>query len=123
MLQGPSGMSRHGSTFCSCQVLVVMTLPVATHAVKLNLPQAAPRVPPPAIRLDIRRGGDIYWDGTYVGSLENLSPRLRELAARRNPPLLQVMPERRASCEHVAQVLAAAQRPRVGKLSVAPVPD
>jgi biopolymer transport protein ExbD len=104
-------------------VMLIMTVPIATHAVKLNLPHGAPGVPAPDVHLDILYRGDIYWDGEFVASLRELETKLRELTARENPPLLKVVPERRASYDRVAQVLAAAQRARVEKLSVMPVPD
>jgi len=104
-------------------VILIMTLPIATHAVNVNLPQGPRGLPPPAVRLDILYRGDLYWNGKFVASVEELTPLLRELAGRENPPLLKVVPEKRASYERVAQVLAAAQRSHVEKMSVAPVTD
>lgn len=104
-------------------ILLIFTVPIATHAVKLNLPQDVRGLPPPAVQLEILYGGDIYWNGQLVASIEALTPRLREIAASANPPLLKVMPEKRAPYERVAQVLAAAQRSRVEKLMVSSVPD
>jgi biopolymer transport protein ExbD len=40
-----------------------------------------------------------------------------------NPPIVKVVPDKRAPYERVAQVLAAAQRSRVQALSVAPIAD
>jgi len=104
-------------------VMLIFTLPIATHVVDLNLPQPAPGVPPPAVRLEILYRGDLYWNGKLVASLDELTPLLDELAARENPPLLKVAPEKRAPYELVAQVLAAAQRSHVKKMSVTPVTD
>ena len=67
--------------------------------------------------------GDIFWNGTLVATLDELMPLLRELARQENPALLKVMPEKRAPYERVAQVLAAAQRSHVKKLTVTPVAD
>jgi len=104
-------------------VLLIMTVPIATHAVKLNLPQGAPGLPPPAVHLEVLYGGDILWNGQFVASVDELAPRLGELAQRENPPLLRVIPDKRAPYERVAQVLAAAQRSHVEKMTVMPVPD
>lgn len=105
-------------------ILLIFTVPIATHAVKLNLPQAKPGLPPPpAVQLEISYGGDIHWNGQFVASIEELVPRLREIAARDNPPLLKVMPEKRVAYDRVVQVLAAAQRSRVEKLMVTSVSD
>ena len=53
-------------------VILIITLPLATHAVKLNLPQGRGEAPPPTIRLDIVYDGAIYWNGTQVPTLEQL---------------------------------------------------
>ena len=104
-------------------ILIIFTLPIATHAVKLNLPQGHPRSPPPMVRLEILYRGYIYWNGEYVASIAELTPRLVEIAGRADPPLVKVIAERSAPYERVAQVLAAAQRSHVEKLTVMPVPD
>jgi len=104
-------------------VMLIFTLPIATHTVKLNLPQGHRGPPAPAVRLDILYDGQLYWNGEPVASLEALAPRLAAIAAREDAPLLQVMPERRAPYGRVAQVLAAAQRSHVSRLMVSPVSD
>ena len=102
--------------------MLIFTVPIATHAVKLELPGGAGK-PPPAVRLEIFYRGEIYWNGRHVESLADLAPRFAAIASQTSPPLLQVVPDRMAPYERVAQVLAAAQRARVTKLAVSPVPD
>ena len=104
-------------------VMLIFTVPVATHIVKLNLPQGPARPPATAIRLDILYDGSLYWNGEPVASIDALLPRFSALAARDGAPTLKVYPERRASYGRVAQVLAAAQRSHVARLMVSPVPD
>jgi biopolymer transport protein ExbD len=104
-------------------VMLIFTLPIATHTVKLNLPQPRPGPPAPAVRLDILYDGELYWNGEPVASPEALAARLSAIAARKDAPLLKVMPERRAPYGRVAQVLAAAQRSHVSRLTVSPVSD
>jgi biopolymer transport protein ExbD len=104
-------------------VILIITLPVATHAVKLNLPQGRNGTPPPTIRLDIVYDGAIYWNGTQVASLEQLEARFVAIAGSANAPRINVVPEKRTRYEIVAQVLALAQRSRVSTLGLAPVPD
>jgi len=104
-------------------IMLIFTLPVATHAVMLNLPHG-PAVPLPAIiELEVSHDGEIYWNGDHLASMSELEPMLRSVAQLDRQPLLKVLPERRTPYERVAQVLAAAQRARVGNLSVLPVPD
>ena len=104
-------------------IMLIMTLPIATNGIKLNLPQGAAGPTPPTIRLEIMYRGELYWNGQHVGSLEELTPKLAALAGQKNPPLLQVRPEKRVAYQHVAEVLAAAQRLHVEKMSVLPVAD
>jgi len=104
-------------------VILIITLPVATHAVKLNLPQGAPGAPQPSIRVDIVSDGAIYWNGAEVASLEELAARFATVAGSANAPRINVVPEKRTRYEIVAQVLALAQRSKVTGLSVAPVRD
>ena len=101
-------------------VILIMTLPIATHAVKLNLPQGLATTPPPVIRLEISALGDMYWNNDRVESVEAMLPRLAALARQSNSTVLRVVPDKRARYELVAQVLAAAQRSHVKLLSVAP---
>ncbi|MEJ0086472.1 MAG: biopolymer transporter ExbD [Pseudomonadota bacterium] len=104
-------------------IILILTVPVATHAVKLNLPQRAPGAPHPSVRLDIAFDGAIYWNGEFVASIEALRPRFESVLQREDPPAISVVAEKRTRYERVAQVLAAAQRAHVTKLSVAPVAD
>ena len=104
-------------------ILLIFTLPVGTHMVKLNLPYGRSKPPPSTIYVDIAYNRDIYWNGEYLKSLAELAPRLAALAGHDDPPSLMVTPERRAPYERVAQVLAAAQRAHVQRLGVSPVPD
>jgi biopolymer transport protein ExbD len=104
-------------------IMLIITLPIATHAVKLNLPQGAAGPTPPAVRLEIMYRGELYWNGQFVASSDELASKLAALAGQKNPPMLQVRPEKRAPYQYVAEVLAAAQRLRVEKMSVLPVAD
>jgi biopolymer transport protein ExbD len=104
-------------------VIVIITLPVATHAVKLNLPHADSAPLPRSVRVDIYAAGEMYWNEEHVGSIAELLPRFEALALMADQPTVKVVPDKRAPYERVAQVLAAAQRSRVQALSVAPIAD
>jgi biopolymer transport protein ExbD len=104
-------------------VILIITLPIATHIVKLNLPQGGATTPPPMIRVGIYSGGEMYWNDERVESVAALLPRLVALGRQANAPVLRVVPEKRAPYERVAQVLAAAQRSHVKLLSIAPIAD
>jgi biopolymer transport protein ExbD len=104
-------------------IILILTVPVATHAVKLNLPSARPGTPPPSVRLDIDFDGSLYWNGELVASVAALTPRFAAVVRQPDPPAINVVADKRSKYERVAQVLAAAQRSRVTRMNVAPVAD
>ena len=104
-------------------VIVIITLPVATHAVKLNLPQRAEGTPPPSIRVDIVADGAIYWNGEELPSLDQLRAKFVAVARDSAATRIDVVPEKRTRYELVAQVLALAQRSKVTALGLASVAD
>ena len=95
-------------------IMFIITLPVMTHAVKLDMPQSRPNQPQETvqiepIRIDIDWDGSVIWNGNLV-QLEQLESYFRTEAARDPQPELHVRPERRANYDTVAKVLALAQR-------------
>ena len=94
-------------------IMFIITLPVMTHAVKLDMPQAKNTPPPPVvvepIQLEIDWDGTIIWNGTPVqlGALEGY---FRVEAAKNPQPEVHVRPNRRAPYDTVAKALALAQR-------------
>ena len=95
-------------------IMFIITLPVMSHAVKLDMPRPSSAPPPTEeivepIRVDIDWDGSIIWNGSLVqlGQLENY---FRAEAAKQPQPELHVRPDRRANYDTVAKVLALAQR-------------
>ena len=108
-------------------ILVIFTVPIATHLTKLDMP-ISPGKSPAVVRLEILYRGEMWWNGQYVATLEELSPKFAAIASQTDSPgaqapLLQVWADRMAPYERVAQVLAAAQRANVTRISVNPVSD
>ena len=101
-------------------VMLIFTLPMATHAVKLNLPQGVHAPPSPAITIEIDFDGQLYWNGDSLPRAQ-MERRFRAAAAADRPPRVKVVPDRRAPYDDVAQVLVAAQRAGVSSLQVAPI--
>jgi biopolymer transport protein ExbD len=94
-------------------IMFIITLPVMTHAVKLDMPQSRQSQPPPVviepIQLEVDWDGTVIWNGTPVqlGALEGY---FRVEAAKNPQPEVHVRPNRRANYDTVAKVLALAQR-------------
>jgi len=106
-------------------VMLIMTLPIATHAVKLDLPSnhAPPQPARPVVNIDIDFDGRVFWNGTDANAADRLDRWFRQAAQSDVVPIVKVYPDRRAPYERVAQVLAAAQRAHLRDIAVAPVAD
>lgn len=99
-------------------VMLVITLPLATHATRLNLPHGAAGAPSAVVQVHVDFDGRLHWNGEAVDDLDALSRRFRTLAAGTDPARVKVIPDARVRYEHVAHVLASAQRSGVRKLEV-----
>ena len=101
-------------------IMFIITIPIQTHAVKLDLPVDQPNTPPPPIdpvknKVVITAGGEILWNGTPVQQ-EQLRQYL-ELSQQIQPiPELHLQPEPDARYELVDQVLAITKRAHVEKV-------
>jgi biopolymer transport protein ExbD len=99
-------------------IMFIITIPVMTHAVKLDMPRAsnAPStVVPVVINLEIDFDGTVLWNSTPV-DLESLESYFRREAANDPQPELHIRPSKRAKYDVVARVLASAQRNGLRKI-------
>jgi len=102
-------------------VMLIITIPMQTHAVKLNLPQAnqpPALVQPQVVEVDIDFDGTIIWNGTVMPDRQSLEQKLSAIAAEPTQPELHVRPDRLTDYKYVAEVLAAAQRLGVQKIGI-----
>lgn len=94
-------------------VMLIVTLPVQTHAVKLDLPPpdvTPPVVPPQSIYIDIDPDGTIVWNNEPVPSIAALDRRFQEEAAKPDIAQIHLRPSALAKYDVVANVMASAQR-------------
>jgi biopolymer transport protein ExbD len=101
-------------------VTLIISLPIMTHAVKLDMPQTnnppPPDQRPEVIDLEIDFDGTVVWNGTVVQSVNQLEGYFHEEASKVPQPEIHLRPDRRAKYDYVAKVLAAAQRNRMKKI-------
>ncbi len=101
-------------------IMFIITIPVMTHAVKLDMPQPnnapPPDVRPEVIDLEVDFDGAVVWNGTVVPGLSTLEQYLRSEAGKEPQPEIHLRPDRRAKYGQVAVVLAAAQRNHMKKI-------
>jgi biopolymer transport protein ExbD len=102
-------------------VTLIITLPIMTHAVKLDMPDVSHPPPPPPVQpeiidLDIDFDGTVVWNGTPIPSFDTLEGYFHSEAVKDPQPEIHLRPDRRAKYDVVARVLAAAQRNRMKKI-------
>lgn len=102
-------------------VMLIVTIPIQTHAVKLDLPQNN-QPPPPQdvmpeiVNLEIDFDGTVIWNGTPVTSRGQLDQYFQSTAAKVPQPEVHLRPNRLAKYDAVARTLADAQRLGVTKI-------
>ncbi len=101
-------------------IMLIITIPIQTHAVKLNMPVGnppPPKVEPVVVRVDIDFDGAVLWNGEQIDD-NTLKERLRGAAAMNPQPEFHLRPNKLVTYKYVAHVLAAAQRLGVTKIGL-----
>ena len=99
-------------------IIFIITVPVITHSVKVDLPQASQQpteVKPDGVTLTVQRDGSLMWNDESL-TFENLELRLQAVAQQEKQPELRIQGDKAVEYEKVIQVMAAAQRAGVEKL-------
>lgn len=101
-------------------IMFIITIPIQTHAVKVDLPQNDPRnqqqlVEPDKNKISIDAAGVVAWNGTPVDDL-TLRQFLDQTTQLDPEPELHFQPEPTAHYETVDRVLAVIKRSGVTKL-------
>jgi biopolymer transport protein ExbD len=103
-------------------IMLIITIPIQTHAVKLNMPVGKPpppTTPPQVVQIDIDFDGTLIWNGeTLSGGRPELEARLQQAAAQSEQPELHLRPNKLVKYRNVAMVLASAQRLGLTKVGI-----
>ncbi|AUM10997.1 ExbD/TolR family protein [Ketobacter alkanivorans] len=108
-------------------IIFILTVPVLTHTVNIDLPQAnnAPNdVTPQTIALTVTADAAIHWNDEVISG-EVLANRLQSVAAVRPQPEIQLRGDKAVAYQHVIAVMAAAQQAGIEKLGFVtePIPQ
>ena len=100
-------------------IMLIITIPPQTHAVKLDLPQNTNQPPPPILPLKNTVGvtaqGAITWNGSPI--TEQQLRQYLETTQQMNPvPELHLQPDATARYELVDEVLAITKKAHVQKM-------
>ncbi|MDR3528733.1 MAG: biopolymer transporter ExbD [Rhizomicrobium sp.] len=98
--------------------LLIITLPIQTHAVKLDMPSVTPShsdFKPVIVNLAVDFDGSILWNGSVVDRA-TLQSYFADAAVADPQPEIHLNPNKLAKYDVVAKVLADAQRLGVKKI-------
>jgi len=102
-------------------IMLIISIPVQTHAVKLNMPHDKPPpalIEPEVVNLEIDFDGTMSWNGTPVPDRAALETFLRAASAKDPQPEIHLAPDKLVKYSYVAMVLAEAQRLGVVKIGL-----
>lgn len=98
-------------------VMFIITVPIQTHAVRIDLPSGPP---PVDLRNDrnklvVTAGGALLWNGATL-TMPQLQSTLHRMGAMQRPPELHFQPDAEARYALVDEVLAAIKRANVATM-------
>jgi biopolymer transport protein ExbD len=100
-------------------IIFIITLPVMTHAVKIDLPRATDAPPPEVviepISIEVQFDGSVLWNGGVV-SPSDLRSYVANAAQQTPQPEVHIMVDKRAKYDYAANVLFAVQRGGLKKI-------
>ena len=102
-------------------IMLIITIPIQTHAVKLNMPVATPPTqnePPEVVTIEVDFDGTVLWNAQVLQGKPELESRMRLAAAQPVQPEVHLRPNKLVKYQHVAMVMAAAQRIGLMKIGV-----
>jgi biopolymer transport protein ExbD len=106
-------------------VIFIVTAPLFTHAVKVNLPQAQAQPmqqKPDTVLIAINADRRVYWNKDVV-SMEELRTRLARAALQNPQPDVQLHADRDTRYQELAEVMAAAQNAGMQKVGFVTNPN
>lgn len=106
-------------------IVFMITAPLLTHAVKIDLPTAASAAnneKPETVTLAVDEAGVLYWNDRRIDDAE-LATRLAEAAAKPVQPELHLRADRETRYQKLAEIMAAARQAGIQKMGFVTVPE
>jgi biopolymer transport protein ExbD len=102
-------------------IMLIITIPIQMHSVKLDMPQAQnapPPKPPEVVRIDVDFDGTVIWNGEQLAGRQALERKLAAVAIQSPQPEVHLRPDKLAVYADVAAVMASAQRLGVARFGI-----
>jgi biopolymer transport protein ExbD len=99
-------------------IIFIVTAPLLTHAIKIDLPNASTQVnreKPETVTLSIDGSGSVFWNDSAI-TRDELDARLAEVARQTPQPELHLRADQLTQYQKLAEVMAAAQNAGVAKM-------
>jgi biopolymer transport protein ExbD len=99
-------------------VIFIITAPLLTHAVKIDLPKAASQpnqTKPENIQLAVRADGAALWNGEEIDR-DQLRSRLAAASRQSPQPEIHLRADRNARYEPIAQIMAEAAKAGMSRI-------
>ena len=99
-------------------VIFIITAPLMTHAVKVDLPQASSQpneVRPETINLSIKADGSVFWNAEAVDAAA-WQTRMGTAAQQMPQPEIHIRADGELAYKNVARIMADAAKAGLGKL-------
>ncbi|MDT3671967.1 MAG: biopolymer transporter ExbD [Aromatoleum sp.] len=106
-------------------IVFMITAPLLTHAVKIDLPTAASAAnneKPETVTLAVDEAGVLYWNDRRIEDAE-LATRLAEAAAKPVQPELHLRADRETRYQKLAEIMSAARQAGIQKMGFVTVPE
>jgi biopolymer transport protein ExbD len=106
-------------------VIFIVTAPLLTHAVKIDLPKASSAVnitKPEHIEFGIRENGDLFFNGEAL-TMAELPARFAAEAAKQPQPEVHIRADRHAYYESIAKVMAVAAKTGLVRIGFVSEPE
>jgi biopolymer transport protein ExbD len=102
-------------------IMLIITIPIQTHAVKLNMPVGSPpqqTEPPVVILVEVDFDGTVIWNGETVPDRPTLDEKFINAAAMPVQPEFHLRPNKIVNYKFVAAVMASAQSHGITKIGL-----
>jgi len=98
-------------------IMFIITVPIQTHAVKLDLPQGRPpaAIAPMHNTIEVTAAGQVLWNASPM-TLTDLSRQLAAVGEISEQPELHLRPQAEARYDVVDEILAMTKRAQVTRL-------
>ena len=98
-------------------IMFIITIPLQSHAVKLDLPAGPPpaEINQPSNRIQVTAAGAILWNETALTKIQ-LQAQLAAVGAMKDQPEVQLQPAPTARYDLVDEILAMTKKAKVTRL-------